>query len=302
MKIAFFDVSNGSCAIAVCKYGHSIMFDCGSNSDKDCPVDIIHNLKKPTGWLSHMTNYQDNIGQTYPLTMLVVSHPDLDHIKNIDKVHTKLTPYLLDRNKIVEFPHSVVHQDDEKYLYYRDNVCSRYIHEATQLPNWAFTHKKFFIPLNTLIKEPQFGESKIKNNSSIIYLLQYGSFRILFCGDMETVGWDWLIDNNYQGFSDEMKNGIDVLVASHHGHVSGYSQKLMNLIKAPKLSILSKGSEEGSETDVDSRYSANSTGLLVYGLNPSTPTRKYTLTTRTNGNIFIEVDDAGNPKVIAEKI
>lgn len=299
MKIAIFDVSNGSCALAVCANGNSVMFDCGSHQEKDCPVERINALRIPGSWLSGMKNYQVN-GTSYPLTKLVISHPDLDHVKNIEKVHTKFTPYLLHRRYIEHFPVSVVHQDHESYAYYRDKVCATYRSSPTQIPVWGFSEHEYQIPMETLKDNPLFGDSKMKNNSSIVFLLQYGNFRILFGGDMETVGWDWMIDNNHTGFRDELSKGVDIFVASHHGHTSGYSQKLMNLIGSPKLAILSKGSETGTESDVDCRYSATSQGYPVQGLSMNNNVIKKTLTTRSNGNIYIDVNSVGIPTVYAD--
>jgi glyoxylase-like metal-dependent hydrolase (beta-lactamase superfamily II) len=81
MKITIFDVSNGSCALAVCADGYSIMFDCGSHSEKDCPVERIYAMNIPNSWLSHMKNFTTESGISYPLTKLVISHRDLDHNK-----------------------------------------------------------------------------------------------------------------------------------------------------------------------------------------------------------------------------
>lgn len=300
MKIAVFDVSNGSCALAVCKNGHSIMFDCGSHAEKDCPVDKINGFRIPGTWLGHMKNYQNGT-LSYPLTKLVISHPDLDHIKNIEKVHTRFTPYLLDRRYLEEFPAAVVHQEDENYAYYKDNVCANYRADPPGLPDWGFTEQQYMIPMETLRDDALFGEAKMKNNSSIVYLLDYEGFRVLFCGDMEEAGWIWLIENNAK-FKADMSQGVDVIVASHHGHTSGYSQDLMNLIGSPKLAVLSKGSESGNETDVDSLYSANAAGCVVTGLALKNTVVKKSLTTRSNGSIYIDVGAGGTVAVYADTV
>ena len=76
----------------------------------------------------------------------------------------------------------------------------------------------------------------------------------------------------------------------------------MDLIGSPKLSILSKGSETGEETDVDGRYSANSAGLSVTGLTLKNIATKKTLTTRSNGSIYIQVNAFGAPTIWADTI
>jgi len=303
MKIVIFDVSNSACALAVCPNGNSLMLDCGTHSDKTCPVNTIKSLKTNDGWLSSMKNYVTSSGLSYPLTNLSVSHPDSDHINNCERIKNELTPYLLSRRYLEDFPDGVIDCSVDSLKKYKKEFCDEYRGGNPEEPNWGFVKTAFTIPMKTLKEESIFGESKIKNNSSRIYLLKYkDKFKILFGGDMEEVGWDWLLENNHNNFKDIISNGIDIMVASHHGHTSGYSKKLFDLMGSPKLSILSKGSEENKEgTDVTSSYSQNSSGLEVKSLANKKNERKYTLTTRTNGNIYISVDSLGNPKVFSER-
>ena len=53
-----------------------------------------------------------------------------------------------------------------------------------------------------------------------------------------------------------MRQGIDVLIAPHHGHDSGFPKALFNLTGKVKVIILSKDTEASKEgSDVYSGYS-----------------------------------------------
>ncbi|MBU2545368.1 hypothetical protein KKC65_02875 [Patescibacteria group bacterium] len=303
MKIIIFDVSNSACNLAMCPNGNSLMIDCGSHNEKDCPVDIIKQMRTGNGWLSGMKDYITTAGLSYPLTTLSISHPDSDHINNCEKIKGELTPYLLSRRYLEDFPEGVIDCSIDSLKKYKEQLCDKYRSNNIEEPNWGFTETVFSIPMDILRDESFFETFRIKNNSSYVHLLNYkNKFRIIFGGDMEEVGWNWLLDNNHNNFKDIISDGIDVMVASHHGHTSGYSQKLFDSMGAPKLSILSKGSEENKEgTDVTSSYSQKSTGLMVRSIATKKDERKYSLTTRRNGNIYIDVDSLGNSTIHSDK-
>jgi hypothetical protein len=143
---------------------------------------------------------------------------------------------------------------------------------------------------------------KVKNNSSILRFIEYGGKKILFSGDLEKEGWDWLAKND-QDFINTMKNGLDILIAPHHGHKSGFPTSLFDLTGNVEISILSKASEsEKEDSDVSSQYSQYSNGIAYENLNDK---QLYfadgTLTTRSNGNIFLEIGETGNINVFTEK-
>ncbi len=300
MKITIFDVSNAACALVVCPNGYSMMIDCGSHTDKECPVDLINEWKKPNKWLSEMKTFNN-----FPLTLLHITHPDDDHVRNAKKVKDSLTPYLLLRTRYEEFEEKPpvfrrkkIHDD------YKNHVCKTYRGDPINIDSfWGFNTSTFQIPIETILASDDLNVS-IANNSSIIRWIELiGTnqiFRVLFCGDMEEAGWSWLIKNN-PDFKNKIGKGIDILIAPHHGHNSGYSKELFELMDAPKLSILSKGEESDGETDVSSNYSKNSTGLLVTPLTTKISDRKYSLTTRSNGNIFIEINNMGIPSIWTSK-
>ncbi len=107
---------------------------------------------------------------------------------------------------------------------------------------------------------------------------------------METDGWTWLIENN-SDFVDTIKGGIDILIAPHHGHKSGFPSALFEITGDVKVVIHSKGSEGNIEgTDVSTQYSENAEGVNYKNLNDKEFYRGKVLTTRSNGNIYIQIN------------
>lgn len=286
MKLVVFDVSDAACSLAVCPNGYSIMIDCGSHSEKDCPADKILNLKKTLG----MTQYSG-----YDLTLLHITHPDDDHVRNSKKIKEKLAPYLLERRRVEEFPkEEIIHPDYEKHL------CKAYRGNPINFNLWGFETDTFKIPTSILDSNEELAK-KYKNNSSIVRYIKYSGRGILFGGDMEDEGWNWLIKNDVRFYA-TVKNSVDLFIAPHHGHGSGYSAELAKLIGSPKLAILSKGSEANKDgTDVSSMYSQNSDGLIYESLSDRELRRANTLTTRSNGDVYIFIDDKGTISITTQK-
>jgi len=115
----------------------------------------------------------------------------------------------------------------------------------------------------------------------------------LFTGDLETAGWDALITKNPNNFVEKIK-GIDVFVVPHHGHKSAFSQNLFNIMGKPHINIISKESEEKETSDVgsvDSRYSHQD---YSQGITFDDNSLRRSLTTRSDGSIFIDIDDSSN--------
>ena len=291
LRIVIFDVGNGSCSLIVDQDGNSLMIDCGCHSETMNPVDWIKQYQE-NGWLQHMESNQ--------LTKLIISHPDLDHIKNAKRIHKELEPRILLRRKLEYFPQELLATEDENFKEYKSNFCDNYTTAVSDRPNWKFRFQCYQIPLEKLYDEDVFARDKFKNNSSIVCTIKFGGKKILFGGDMEEVGWQWLIKHDGI-FKEDITGGVAILVASHHGHKSGYSQELMNLMGGgPILSVLSKGSESG-DSDVDSRYSGQSIGWPIKKPKLQYPEIRKSVTTRNDGNILFEVSWQGNLRVYTER-
>ena len=142
------------------------------------------------------------------------------------------------------------------------------------------------------------GESKVRNNSSIIRYIYDNGVGILFCGDLERPGWDYLVRNNPNFINTLRKHGVKILVAPHHGHKSGFPKALFDAIGNVDVVIHSKDTEASKDgTDVSSQYSSMANGHSYYVGNSIYSGK--VLTTRSNGHVFIETTGYCNYAIYA---
>jgi len=80
---------------------------------------------------------------------------------------------------------------------------------------------------------------------------------------------------------------VDVYVAAHHGHKSGFSTDLFNAMGRPP--ILNVISVQGRDEHVDDRYSKPEYAI---GIGPDDDKRRR-VTTRWDGSVFIDVGADG---------
>lgn len=282
MRLAIFDVGNASCSIISSPNKIGMMIDCGSSFSKTNPVDTYERNKY---WFN-INPFVTSNGKSYELGLLHISHPDDDHVRNAKRVIDEIPPYLVHKRKYEEFPDGNSINAD-----YIKLVDKRYRGSDPEIIDWGFDlNVNFQIPMKNLKSETTLA-NKIRNNSSIVRFIEYNSTKILYCGDMESEGWNWLIKNDSR-FVQIIEKGVDILISSHHGHKSGYSSELFNIIGKVKCIIHSKASEGNIEgTDVSSQYSDKAHGIIYQNLNDKKMYFGKVLTTRSNGDVFIKVND-----------
>lgn len=271
------------------------MIDCGSSTDKTNPVDLIKLWNQSDGIFSAKP-FVTSTGKSYPLALLHITHPDDDHVRNSDRVSNELTPYLL------------VHTYTENY-WDADSINQDYVKELDkeyrgnnpEPIDWGFDQDvTFSIPIETVKSDPSLN-GKVRNNSSIIRYIKYNGVRVLFTGDLETAGWEWLAKNNAY-FVSLMREGLDVLVAPHHGHNSGFPNALFELTDHVKVIILSKDTEASKEgSDVYSGYFNYADGVEYFNINDKCSYQAKVMTTRSNGFIYIQVSPQYGLCLAAEK-
>jgi hypothetical protein len=283
MKLIIFDVGNAFCSIISSPNGYGMMIDCGSNGDKDCPVALVQSNKE---WLG-LKNFVKSTGESYPLGLLHITHPDDDHVRNAKKIKEELEPYLLQRTRFEEFP-----DGDKIHDEYKEHIDKQYRGSNPEKIDWGFDENKTFqIPMDVLKADENLSK-KLRNNSSIVRFISHNGTRILYTGDLETPAWEWLVKNN-QSFVNTIKNGVDIFIAPHHGHNSGFPQCLFNIVGNVKMIIHSKGSEASIEgTDVSNKYSENADGVTYKNLKDEELYTGKVLTTRSNGHIYVSIGNS----------
>lgn len=287
MEVVVFDVGNASCNYICSPNKYAMMIDCGRSPEKENPVDFIKRCNNSGEGLFKSRPFVTSECKTYPLALLHITHPDKDHVRNADRVYNELTPYLLCRNYTEKFDDADTIDDA-----YRKKLDKEYRGDNPETINWGFdVETTFSIPIDTVKTDPLLRGS-VRNNSSILRYIKYNGIRFLFTGDLETEGWEWLVKNDVH-FRVLMKQGIDVLVAPHHGHDSGFPKALFDLTGNVKTIILSKDSEATKEgTDVYTGYSNYADGVRYYNTSDKNMYEGKVLTTRSNGNIYIFVDQS----------
>ena len=123
-------------------------------------------------------------------------------------------------------------------------------------------------------------DSSTVNNCSYVRLYNHNGTKILLAGDMEKEGMALLLKKN-STFRSEVK-GVNILIAPHHGHRTGFCTELFDAMGQVNVVIASMMS---GDTYVDTRYSNSQ---YVRGISFDDNTTKRLLTTRTHGAITVE--------------
>jgi beta-lactamase superfamily II metal-dependent hydrolase len=123
------------------------------------------------------------------------------------------------------------------------------------------------------------------NDLSMVFVLQYGTFKILFAGDLEKRGWESLLA--LPGFVRDLV-GVSVFVASHHGRESGCHTDLFDLWQ-PEIFIISDEELQFDSQETTSWYRYRARGIPLIGRQD----RRYVYTTRSDGSLRIDVQPDG---------
>jgi hypothetical protein len=124
-----------------------------------------------------------------------------------------------------------------------------------------------------------FGDAKYVNASSLFLIYKWQDFKIAIAGDHECNVMENFV--KAKQFAQEAQ-GADIFIAPHHGHANGFCSQWASTVGQPFITLISV---QDRDPHVDSRYS---NGSFAKGVNVSGTARK-TLTTRTDGNIFVRM-------------
>jgi beta-lactamase superfamily II metal-dependent hydrolase len=279
VRIILFNVGHGFCAFVKSESGATLLIDCGC-SENFSPVKYI------------VENELDGvvpINGKY-LTKMIVTHPHDDHIKDISRLIQLLPPYLLLRTKFKWEDVKTPNTDESEYENLNEYAAWQESYSAVpvQAPDWGKVSIQTFKVPQLLVSGCN--NSKAVNNSSYAVVVTYtGSAwvqKFLFGGDLEESGWKELLATN-AAFRNAVA-GVTFNFPSHHGHGSGYCGELFDAIGSkPHMNLISVTDKD---PHVDGNYSQQANG--IHFSSDFSDLRK-TLTTRTHGSIFIDVNETG---------
>lgn len=276
MALRIWDVEHGACAmfgpVINNSLGRLAMIDSG-HTEYWCPSEHIRqNLFRNRLDYLFVTNAdQDHLSDLEGLwendihvaTLIRNPHPSPEELRRIKLQGGSLT------------------DDIERYL----NIHRSYTQPASE----PFDNHMGGIRKRTFYNGyPDFTDT---NNLSLVVFIEYNGFKILFPGDLEVAGWLALLKR--EDFREELA-GINILVAPHHGRLSGYCPEVFDYC-SPQAVIMSDKSIEH-----DTQLMAQTYRNQVKKIHPdgvivaTTMKRRHVLTTRRDGYINFAVDVNGN--------
>ncbi|MDD2468757.1 MAG: hypothetical protein PHI97_32690 [Desulfobulbus sp.] len=262
LKISFLNVGHGDFTYATTPLGDNLVIDVGSGA-------VV-----PSKFLSKISTISE----------LQVSHPHTDHFDDIIGLSAKTI-------KSFRCP-SLTNFLDEKIGWRKSDKGKitklRQMKKNLAADNGAvkvgsgFGHTVWFPP-NIDNNDP--------NTASIVTILSYKGVKVLFGGDLPASGWEALLKK--KEFVTAI-SGTTIFKVPHHGRTEGCCEALFNLIK-PKLCVISDKpiEKDNKNTASTSWYSVRSSGCKVVGAS----SERKVVSTRSDGSIFISVDDKGSLQV-----
>lgn len=274
LKIIVFNVERGLCVYARTPNDYAVLIDCGRSQDFS-----------PAQWIAENETSGLNTWNGRHLAWMVVTHPHDDHVEDIATIKASLPPSILLRHKSYDWEDVLNPPDGDP----SPNAKSYYQWQKTyseplkSYPDLGLSFQRFALTPDQA-KSINGDTQHLLNNSSYVTVLTYqpagrlAVWKVVIAGDNETASWEALLRRDE--FTSAIK-GADFFVTSHHGHKSGFSQDLFDVMGFPILNITS---ERTGDTSVFN-YARYARGTTFYG------EQRYHLTTRTDGHIVIRMND-----------
>lgn len=219
----FFAVDKGNMTLIQFSNGINMMVDCRRSADRSSPLEYLRS-------------------KVEKLDIVVITHPHQDHITGLQEVFEFFEP---------------------KHLWH----CGRYFKPDPVFDDWTFYEKvrkgelsycrPMAVHAGQIIKisESQItilaprlpfieGSPEDVNNNGIVFSVVSGKSKVIVTGDTQEEQWDTLEHREFSNTS--------ILLASHHGRESGYSDRILKIMR-PQRIIISDGVP--CETDATAKYS-----------------------------------------------
>jgi beta-lactamase superfamily II metal-dependent hydrolase len=266
LKISILDVGHGDFIYAETPFGERLVIDCGSG-------DVV-----PSKFLAPVTS----------ITELQISHPHTDHFDDLPGLCAKTIqsfrcpPLQLFTDDVIGWRQS----DAAKIGLLRRLQNAVPPNNAAVTTGSGFQHSVWG-PTNVDYSNP--------NSASLVTVLGFGGFRMVFGGDLPDAGWRNLLAQ--RGFAACIE-GTHILKVPHHGRAEGRSPALFDAM-SPQLCVISDKPVDDDNVNTESTawYTARSSGCNVTA-NGSVYQRKV-LTTRNDGSIHIVAREDGTWLVYA---
>lgn len=268
MQIDIFDVGHGACAVITAPGGQRMMIDCGTNPDRPWSPSIHY------------------IGS--PIDVLAITNFDEDHVSDFPHVLKLCTVNRFQLNNSV----TVAALSQMK----ADGGMGKGIQGVHELLSSIGTGPTLapldFSPVYYRAYYNMYGaDFTDPNNLSLVLIIEYAGFKIIFPGDLERPGWRKLLENPQ--FAQDLI-GVNVFIASHHGRETGCCYEVFKFWK-PEIIVISDKDKEFDSQETVPWYRQRSRGI------PAGNQNKNVFTTRNNGNMTISIGTDGQWIIYTEK-
>ncbi len=274
LEMIVFDVELGNAIWVSTPSGRSMMFDIGRRADFS-----------PLYWIRQ--------NRTRVLNALVITHPHLDHVNDIENLsafnlHSFYRPCHLTKSDVVAGNTRNGKLPDEESV-------ERYCRLCTQFPpiyasdsrianvgRWSWRDGMDFE-----VFQPNRLSVTNLNNHSLVTFVSFNGVKIMLPGDCEKAAWNELLDNHE--FVSRLKD-VRILVAPHHGRDSSYSPELMAKMN-PDVCIISDGS--APKTAVTSKYDYHCK-VGTYKIRGAYQCGRKCISTRRDGHVVVTIKGGVN--------
>lgn len=218
VKVTFLDIGQGDASF--------IEFPDGTQMLVDCAVDarILEALGRVMPFSDRTIDY------------VLATHPDKDHYGGCIDVLKRFEVKNVVLNGYKKEESAFFHVFEQAIVEEKTNSIEI---EKEQIWTIASTTIHFLYPDFPIEKEPilqNLPQNKISNNTSIVFLLQYGDGKVLFTGDAEVETENYLI-KKYGLLLDS-----DVLKVGHHGSKTSSGETFLQVV-SPEYATISSGKE-----------------------------------------------------------
>ena len=178
------------------------------------------------------------------LELVINTHPDADHCGGLTQVFKDYTVEQV-----------WISKDTSKTTAAYKNFTSAITSEGltAKKPNAGTVYTYGYLTLTVIYSQVVSGDS---NNSSIVTMLEYGSFKFLFTGDVGEVSEPSLISSGYD-------ISCDVLKVGHHGSKYSSTTAFLNKVK-PEYGVICVGSNSYGHPTSDALNRLSAAGTTVY--------------------------------------
>lgn len=292
MKQVIFNVGGGLSTYIEFN-GNKIIIDLGNGND----FNPVNDFLKPL-----FIKREGRQKEKYNIDQLILSHPHNDHLSAIIDFDKTFYPKLLtcpNNNDGMEIDNKinwdlVDNPTDEFVKYLKNNMLpGRTPPLVSSNPSEMFI---YYIPPKKCETENELEIKNYTNNISIAVYIRINGYFILLPGDLMKDGMEYILKSE-SSLRRRLREGVDILIAPHHGLKSSFSSKLFAEMKNNKTRCINIISEQVSTEDtnrvVDSRYSSSE--YCSGENNLSTSNEKVYQRKTSNGHIYINYDNKNNP-------